>query len=324
MKRLLFILMTIGTAISLHAAEPIITPDCTYMFEQRDTCDLFLDIYNPASGSETTFKGHEKPTILFIFGGGFIRGTRDDEGYLPWFKMLTDNGYRVVSIDYRLGLKGADKVGIAQVNLLDKAQKVTVQSNTLNSIPIWHKFREKQQIKGNTNTLSFNLKPYPCMVLSSKVFDSKLPTRQEVISKIAKLEKIRLSRPNILLGKGLDIEISTSNTPRSTLGMQNKLFDGTLDMLAWQHVNKKTSGFIDMLFPKFVPQFSKVRIWGNPANKNIKISIRKAGRWQNPKPKKVTQGKWFVEFDYGTMLRTIRMKIEFPKQKVVQEDIGNG
>jgi hypothetical protein len=54
--------------------------------------------------------------------------------------------------------------------------------------------------------------------------------------------------------------------------------------------------------------------------KKIKIiSIRKASRWQNPKPKKVTQGKWFVEFDYGTMPRTIRMKIEFNKQKVVQE-----
>jgi predicted esterase len=35
--------------------------------------------------------------------------------------MLTDNGFRVISIDYRLGLKGSNKVGVAQVNVLDKA-----------------------------------------------------------------------------------------------------------------------------------------------------------------------------------------------------------
>ena len=216
-------------------------------------------------------------------------------------------------------LKNKNDKLVIVVNLLDKAQKITVQSNTLKSVPVWHRFRENQQIKGNSDVLTFNLKPYECMVLSSKVFDKNLPLRKDVIAKIAKLEAARLSRPNVLLGKGLDIEISTSNPPRSSLGIQNKLFDGTVDMLAWQHVNKKTKGFIDMLFPKFVPQFSKVRVWGNPATKDIKISIRKAGRWQTPTPKKVTTNKWYVEFDYGTMLKTIRMKIEFPKRKVAQE-----
>jgi predicted esterase len=41
--------------------------------------------------------------------------------------MLTQNGYRVVSIDYRLGLKGAKKVGMAQVNVLDKAIHMAVE-----------------------------------------------------------------------------------------------------------------------------------------------------------------------------------------------------
>ena len=43
--------------------------------------------------------------MMFVFGGGFVRGTRDHEGYLPYFKFLNDNGFDVVSIDYRLGLK---------------------------------------------------------------------------------------------------------------------------------------------------------------------------------------------------------------------------
>lgn len=129
MKKILVCIMTVlaSAAITAEAAEPAITPDGTYIYEKRDTCDLFLDIYNPAEGSETTYKGHEKPTIVFLFGGGFIQGTRDDVDYLPWFKTMTGNGYRIVSIDYRLGLKGTDKVGVAQVNALDKAIHMGVE-----------------------------------------------------------------------------------------------------------------------------------------------------------------------------------------------------
>ena len=104
-----------------------ITPDGTYLFAQRDTCDLYLDVYNPAKGSETTFNGKAKPTVIFMFGGGFIRGTRDDQDYHKWFRTMTQNGYRVISIDYRLGLKGSNKVGIAQVNVLDKAIHMAVE-----------------------------------------------------------------------------------------------------------------------------------------------------------------------------------------------------
>lgn len=108
-------------AIAKVAAQSeTITPDGTYMYERRDTCDLFLDVYNPAPGSETTFNGHEKPTVVFMFGGGFIRGTRDDSSYHSWFRNMTQNGYRIISIDYRLGLKGSTKVGVAQVNVLDR------------------------------------------------------------------------------------------------------------------------------------------------------------------------------------------------------------
>ena len=129
MKRLIFSIMTLITAAGLvaEAAEPTITPDGTYIFEKRDTCDLFLDIYNPAEGSQTCIDGNEKPTILFMFGGGFIRGTRNDESYLPWFKAMTEDGYRIISIDYRLGLKGSDKVGVAQVGALDKAIHMGVE-----------------------------------------------------------------------------------------------------------------------------------------------------------------------------------------------------
>lgn len=113
--------------LQASAQTSLLTPDGTYMYERRDTCDLYLDVYDPADGSETTYMGIEKPTVIFMFGGGFIQGTRDNESYNSWFRMMTENGYRVISIDYRLGLKGSTKVGIAQANVLDKAIHMAVE-----------------------------------------------------------------------------------------------------------------------------------------------------------------------------------------------------
>ena len=121
------IMLTASIIIGCAAASAQISPDATYMFAQRDTCDLYMDVYDPAAGSETSIDGVKKPTVIFMFGGGFIAGTRDDQSYHKWFQTMKDNGYRVISIDYRLGLKGSAKVGVAQVNVLDKAIHMAVE-----------------------------------------------------------------------------------------------------------------------------------------------------------------------------------------------------
>ena len=90
----------------LSAAAGAQTLSGTYMVAQRDTCDLYIDVYLPTPGSETQLDSLAKPSVMFVFGGGFITGSRNDPFYLPWFKILNDNGYGVVSVDYRLGLKG--------------------------------------------------------------------------------------------------------------------------------------------------------------------------------------------------------------------------
>lgn len=72
----------------------------TLVYSTRDTQALKLDIY---SNQDLRVK---KPCILFVFGGGFVKGNRDDKYYVPYFKKLVENNYKVISIDYRLGLKG--------------------------------------------------------------------------------------------------------------------------------------------------------------------------------------------------------------------------
>ena len=128
MKRTLILIASVILGASAASAQNnLLSPDGTYLYERKDTCELFMDVYDPADGSEETFMGAGKPTVIFMFGGGFIRGTRDDQSYNSWFRTMTENGYRVISIDYRLGLKGSSKVGIAQVNVLDKAIHMAVE-----------------------------------------------------------------------------------------------------------------------------------------------------------------------------------------------------
>ncbi len=128
MKRIIILLASIVICtMTATAQNDLLSPDGTYLYHRQDTCDLFMDVYEPADGSEETYMGMKKPVVIFMFGGGFIRGTRDDESYNSWFRMMTENGYRVISIDYRLGLKGSSKVGIAQVNVLDKAIHMAVE-----------------------------------------------------------------------------------------------------------------------------------------------------------------------------------------------------
>lgn len=119
--------LSVFAGVETDAQTQIISPDGTYLFAERDTCSLFMDVYEPAKGSETSIDGISRPTIIFMFGGGFVGGTRDDPDYHKWFRQMTDEGYRIISIDYRLGLKGSTKVGVAQVNVLDKAIHMAVE-----------------------------------------------------------------------------------------------------------------------------------------------------------------------------------------------------
>ncbi|MBQ6198139.1 MAG: carboxylesterase family protein [Bacteroidales bacterium] len=101
MKKIVLFLMVMAISMQAQAQE-------TYRFAQRDTCSLYLDIYRAAEGSETTFQGIKKPAVMFVFGGGFIGGERSGEFSVQWFNRLNEEGYTVVTIDYRLGMKGYD------------------------------------------------------------------------------------------------------------------------------------------------------------------------------------------------------------------------
>jgi len=137
MKRTAFFLLTallLCTCWSAVAQGPAIpepkenflSPTGTFLFASKDGQDLYMDVYEPAEGSVTELKGRQKPSVIYIFGGGFKEGSRNEKTAVSWYRSLTEQGYRVIAIDYRLGLKDATKVGPGQIELLDQAIHMAV------------------------------------------------------------------------------------------------------------------------------------------------------------------------------------------------------
>lgn len=118
------ILTTFAALLStvLIAQNITFNPTSTYLFCQRDTCDLYMDIYEPSCDEVRA------QTILYLFGGGFKEGQRDGKLQQAWFKQMTDAGYRVVAIDYRLGMKDtSSKMGLVKfVNVVIDAVQLAV------------------------------------------------------------------------------------------------------------------------------------------------------------------------------------------------------
>lgn len=78
----------------------------TFVYAVKDADTLRLDRYALVGDTR-----QDRPCLMFVFGGGFVAGTRDAEQYRPYFDYYAQRGYVVVSIDYRLGFKKALDAG---------------------------------------------------------------------------------------------------------------------------------------------------------------------------------------------------------------------
>ncbi|MCE4563039.1 alpha/beta hydrolase [Maribellus sp. CM-23] len=73
----------------------------TATYATKDGENLDLDIYLPQGDSET-----ERPTVIFVHGGGFSGGTRNGQMIVDFCTQVASRGYVVASISYRLTRKG--------------------------------------------------------------------------------------------------------------------------------------------------------------------------------------------------------------------------
>ncbi|WP_346854922.1 alpha/beta hydrolase [uncultured Draconibacterium sp.] len=73
----------------------------TLTYATKEGENLDLDIYLPMADAET-----ERATLIYVHGGGFSVGQRDNEGIQDFCTRMANHGYVVASISYRLTRKG--------------------------------------------------------------------------------------------------------------------------------------------------------------------------------------------------------------------------
>lgn len=108
MKRSFVVMICVFFAfVNIYANDGIRKETYTYSLKGTDT--LRLDKYDLPSVSQM------RPCIIFMFGGGFVSGNHDSKEYIDYFNHLVDKGFTVVSIEYRLGMKGLNTTDLMRV-----------------------------------------------------------------------------------------------------------------------------------------------------------------------------------------------------------------
>ena len=110
MKRILFAIVALLLGVNVFAQEMK-----TYKFAEKDGQELFMDVYTPENVTDSTV------TVMFVFGGGFMSGERNNSSSTDYCNALVERGHIAVAIDYRLGLKGVKKLNLLHHEPLENA-----------------------------------------------------------------------------------------------------------------------------------------------------------------------------------------------------------
>ncbi len=94
----------------------------THIYAVKDREELKMDIY-----SSDSFFSTKQPCLIFIFGGGFKEGNRDAKDYVTYFEYFAERGFKVASIDYRLGMKDQKVPGVFNHKPLRNAIALAVE-----------------------------------------------------------------------------------------------------------------------------------------------------------------------------------------------------
>lgn len=73
----------------------------THTYAEKPDETLQLDVYTPEQDSET-----QRPLLIYVHGGGFRMGERNNEGAVRFCRQFAQKGYVVATMSYTLRMKG--------------------------------------------------------------------------------------------------------------------------------------------------------------------------------------------------------------------------
>ncbi|OTG67911.1 alpha/beta hydrolase [Acinetobacter sp. ANC 4470] len=113
--------------IDKYAPEEILVQkNITYMQEPK----LTLDVYQPKNVTQL----EARPTVVWIHGGGWVSGSKEHAG--GYFKLLADQGYNVVSVQYQFAPEAIYPNQLLQINqalkfITEHAQQYHINANQI-------------------------------------------------------------------------------------------------------------------------------------------------------------------------------------------------
>lgn len=116
MKKLMFLLIFVGIVGTTSATK---VRDIVYT-TRYDTLDLYMTIYEP-------IKLKFDYVILYMHGGGFMSGSRNDSIVVAYCKAMCEQGFMVATIDYRLGMESFTLKGMKFVKAIQSAIYMAVE-----------------------------------------------------------------------------------------------------------------------------------------------------------------------------------------------------
>ena len=93
-------------------------------FAVKDGKELKMTIYEADAGNR------QPETIIYMFGGGFFTGSRNDKRSVEYCRQMQERGFTTIAIDYRLGIvtedttEGKAKASIAE---FENAMRMAVE-----------------------------------------------------------------------------------------------------------------------------------------------------------------------------------------------------
>ena len=103
------------------------SPKQTLEFAKRDAQLLKMDVYKGDNIDKDSTSLSPQPCLLFVFGGGFKDGSRDADLYKDYFIFFVRKGFTVVSIDYRLGMKGEKEPSLFNYKPIEYSISIAVE-----------------------------------------------------------------------------------------------------------------------------------------------------------------------------------------------------
>ncbi len=185
-------------------------------------------------------------------------------------------------------------------NLVDEPQ--TVKLDEISGT--WYNFRHGGTITGNC----FELKPYEVLVGTSEIMDEGLPTYQETVALVDKLEYERTHSGNLLFDRYRDIKVTATVRPS-----MHKLFDGVRDNYAWACT--KEEKFMELDLTAFKPTFTKVVVGGFQID-DMELKVRNNGELSVPAIKEVKIEEFSKTFVLEEPINPDCLRLEFGEQSV--------